>query len=167
VARYDNEGTITLSVLDRLIDKEPKNRSSEAPMGRAQALRELRASLRRDLEWLLNSRRTPLEAADEHPEAQSSVYNYGLPDFTSLSVHSATDQARLCQLLESAIAIFEPRLASVKVNMVAAGPVGSRMLRFAIEGLLRIDPAPEHISFDTTLEISSGEYAVKGENGGR
>jgi type VI secretion system protein ImpF len=40
---------------------------------------------------------------------------------------------------------------------------GARTLRFVIEGLLRIDPAPEHISFDTTLELTSGEYAVKGD----
>jgi type VI secretion system protein ImpF len=166
MAKYGDEGTITLTVLDRLIDREPKNRSTEVPLNRSQALRELRASLRRDLEWLLNTRRTPLEASEAHGEASASVYNYGLPDITSMSVHSSQDQSRLCKLLESCIATFEPRLASVKVALVPAAS-GTRTLRFVIEGLLRIDPAPEHISFDTTLELSSGEYAVKGENGGR
>jgi type VI secretion system protein ImpF len=38
-------------------------------------------------------------------------------------------------------------------------------LRFAIEGLLAIDPMPEHVSFDTVLEITDGEYHVRGEPG--
>jgi predicted component of type VI protein secretion system len=29
--------------------------------------------------------------------------------------------------------------------------------------MLKIDPAPEHVTFDTMLELNSGEYAVKGE----
>ena len=33
-----------------------------------------------------------------------------------------------------------------------------------IEGLLQMDPSPEHISFDTTLQLSSGEYQVKGDS---
>jgi type VI secretion system protein ImpF len=34
-----------------------------------------------------------------------------------------------------------------------------------IEGLLRIDPSPEHVSFDTSLELTNGEYHVKGDAG--
>jgi type VI secretion system protein ImpF len=37
------------------------------------------------------------------------------------------------------------------------------VLRFQIQGLLDMDPAPEHISFDTVLQLSSGEYQVRGE----
>jgi type VI secretion system protein ImpF len=37
------------------------------------------------------------------------------------------------------------------------------VLRFQIEGLLDMDPAPERISFDTVLQLSSGEYQVKGD----
>lgn len=165
MARYDSEGTITLSVFDRLIDREPKNRT-EVQLNRAQALRELKISLRRDLEWLLNSRRTPEEADDSSYETEHSVYNYGLPDLTSMTIHSTQDQARLTKLLESTIAIFEPRLTHVKVAMVPT-QTGSRQLRFVIEGQLMLDPAPEHISFDASLDLSSGEYALKGENGGR
>jgi hypothetical protein len=28
-----------------------------------------------------------------------------------------------------------------------------------------MDPAPEHVSFDTVLQLTSGEYQVKGEPG--
>ena len=58
MARWEPEQTVTQSVLERLIDREPE-RSSEAAPTRAQSVRLLRASVRRDLEWLLNTRRTP------------------------------------------------------------------------------------------------------------
>ena len=35
------------------------------------------------------------------------------------------------------------------------------MLRFQIEGVLRLEPVPEHVTFDTMLELTSGEYEVK------
>jgi type VI secretion system protein ImpF len=37
----------------------------------------------------------------------------------------------------------------------------TRTLRFRIEGMLVMDPAPEHVSFDTVLELTSGGYEVR------
>ncbi len=51
------EGPVTLSVIDRLIDQEPE-RKLEPPLSRAQSVRDLKAAVRRDLEWLLNTRKT-------------------------------------------------------------------------------------------------------------
>ena len=62
MARKSHERSIRPSLLDRLIDEEPGNRG-EAPDRRAQSLKELKDSVRRDLEWLLNSRRPPVEPA--------------------------------------------------------------------------------------------------------
>jgi type VI secretion system protein ImpF len=39
----------------------------------------------------------------------------------------------------------------------------ARILRFQIQGLLKVDPAPERVSFDTMLELTKGEYEVKGD----
>ena len=41
----------------------------------------------------------------------------------------------------------------------------ARNLHFKIEALLIMDPAPERISFDTVLELASGQYKVEGEAG--
>ena len=46
---------------------------------------------------------------------------------------------------------------------VANASVLERAFRFKIEARLRIDPVPEPISFDTTLQIGSGNFAVKGD----
>jgi type VI secretion system protein ImpF len=164
MARWEPEQTVTQSVLDRLIDREPTN-TAEASPTRAQSVRQLKVSLRRDLEWLLNSRRTPEAASGEYQEVEQSLYNYGLPDVTTLSWDSARDRGRLARMIEQALHTFEPRLSAVRVVAVEAAGGAKHVMRFQIEGMLDMDPSPEHISFDTLLQLSSGEYQVKGDLG--
>jgi type VI secretion system protein ImpF len=142
MARWEPEQTVTQSVLDRLIDREPESGSEAAPT-RAQSVRQLKASLRRDLE--------------------KSLYNFGLPDATSLNWDSARDRGRLARMIEQVLGIFEPRLRGIRVAAIEAAAGAQHVMRFQIEGMLEMDPAPEHISFDTLLQLSSGEYQVKGD----
>ncbi|MGD0459825.1 MAG: type VI secretion system baseplate subunit TssE [Terriglobia bacterium] len=147
-------------MLDRLIDQEPE-RKLEPPLTRARSLRELKAALRRDLEWLLNTRRTIEESPASLKELERSLYNYGLPDVSSLYLRSSNDQGTLLKAIRVAINYFEPRLLNIKVTLEPAAD-DTRVIRFSIEGLLRMDPAPEHVFFDTMLEPMSGQYQVKG-----
>jgi type VI secretion system protein ImpF len=155
----DKEGPVTLSLLDRLIDQEP-DRILEPAMSRAQSLRVLRASLRRDLEWLFNTRCAIEEPGESQHEVERSVYNYGVRDTASLFLRSPKDQDYLAKCIKTAINFFEPRLMAVKVTIE---PPDDEVhgIHFSIEGLLRMDPAPEAVFFDTLLEPSSGEYRVK------
>src|SRR5215510_12279955 len=107
--RRDNEQNVTQSVLERLIDRDPKS-PMDPPLTHAESVRRLRASLRRDLEWLLNTRRTPEPAEASFQELHQSLFNYGLPDVTSLSHETFGDRVRLLQLVEQTITTFEPRL---------------------------------------------------------
>ena len=135
-------------------------------MSRAQSVRLLKASLRRDLEWLLNTRRNPLAATEAMAELSQSLYNYGLPDFSALSINSPKDRDRLLLELENTVALFEPRLKDIHVAMVDDATEGySRTIHFQIEAMLQMDPAPEQVSFDTILQLSSGEYQIRGERG--
>jgi type VI secretion system protein ImpF len=158
--RRDATGPVTLSVLDRLIDRDPEHRS-EVPLTRAQSVRELKLALKRDLEWLLNSRKTIDPAPESARETVRSVYHYGFADISSKWVLSSRDHSDLVREMESAIAWFEPRLKRARVRMeVAEGSF--RTLKFVIEGLLCMDPAPEPVRFDTVLELGKGEYEIKG-----
>jgi len=161
MAGKPTDRSIRPSLLDRLIDEEPGNRN-EAPDRRAQSLKELKDSVRRDLEWLLNSRRSPAEPALSAKELWRSVYCYGLPDTTGLAMSSAEDRNWMARLVTTAVAAFEPRLLNVTINMEPSSE-GSRILHFQIEALLRMEPAPARVFFDTTLEVSSGEYEVTGD----
>jgi type VI secretion system protein ImpF len=160
--RWEPEQTVTLSLIERLIDQDPKS-ATENPMTRAQSLRLLKSSLRRDLEWLLNSRQNPDAVGPEYRELERSLFNYGLPDATSLSWTSFSDRQKLSRLIQLTLARFEPRISRLKVIPLESAGAARHVLRFQIEGLLDMDPAPEHISFDTVLQLSSGDYQVKGE----
>src|SRR6202790_5652609 len=160
MARRDATGPVTLSVLDRLIDQDPKTRS-EIPFTRAQSLRELKLALKRDLEWLLNTRKTIDPVPDSARETVRSVYHYGFADISSKSVLSSRDHGDLIREMEAAIAVFEPRLKRARVRMEMAEG-NYRSVNFVINRLLCIDTAPEPVRFDTVLELGKGEYEIKG-----
>jgi len=163
MARPEGPRATQFSVLDRLVDLEP-GESAEAPVTAAQSVRQLKQAIKRDLEWLLNTRRIREASSDPAAELTQSLYNYGLPDLSGFGLHTPKDHQRLTWTLESTLATFEPRLENVKVTLQPVD-AASRQLRFQIEGLLRMDPAPERISFDTLVELTSGVYRVKGEGG--
>jgi len=162
--RWEPEQTVTQSVIERLIDLDPSS-NVETPPTRAQSVRQLKGSLRRDLEWLLNTRRTPDPAGDEYRETSTSLFNYGLPDITTFSWDNSRDRTRLARFIEDVVHTFEPRITRLKVVPLEAESGSRHVLRFQIEGLLQMDPAPEHVSFDTVLQLTSGEYQIKGEPG--
>lgn len=165
MAKAGPDLTVTQSLLERLIDREPKT-PADASVSRPQSIRQLKASLRRDMEWLLNTRRNPEPAPESMSELSQSLYNYGLPDFSSLSVDSPKDRDRLVVELENTVALFEPRLKDIRVSLIDAPAAGNtRILHFQIEGMLQMDPSPEQVSFDTVLQLSSGEYQIRGERG--
>jgi type VI secretion system protein ImpF len=154
VARANTEALVTQSVLDRLMQVD------DWPATRAQSLRYFREALKRDVEWLLNTRRPPIENIGKFERARATMVNYGLSDITALGLSSASDQKRLRKALEQCLREFEPRLTDVVVTLEES-QTADRRLRFHVQGLMRINPAPEEISFDTVLELSSGEYTVK------
>jgi len=159
--RTQPNSAVTLSVLDRLTDADPKSPTAEAPLTRAESVRALRSGVRRDLEWLLNTRRNPDDPGSALSETENSLYNYGLPDFSAYSIASLKDQTKLVRVLQAAVKVFEPRLANIRVVPIEINPKGMRTLRIRIEGLLLMDPAPEHISFDTTLQLTTGDFRIK------
>jgi len=161
MAKAELERTVQQSVLDRLVDDDPSSQS-EGPMSRAESVRALKESLRRDLEALLNTRRTAEEAPEGLTEVAASVYHFGLPDISSMSRDSPETQSRLTRLVEEAVALFEPRLTAVKVAAVPDDRTRFGELRFVIEGTLELDPVPERISFDTVLEATKG-MQVRGD----
>src|ERR1019366_3341754 len=104
--RMQPNSAVTLSVLDRLTDNEPKSPTVEAPLSRAVSVRALKDGLRRDLEWLLNTRRNPDDPGAARTETENSLYNYGLPDFSAYSIASPKDQTKLVKVLQSAMKTF-------------------------------------------------------------
>jgi len=166
MARGLGETTITISALDRLIDLEPDNRM-ENPLSRSQSVRLLKAAVRRDLEWLLNSRRIADVPDEGFKEVNRSVYTYGLPDLSSLTMASTADRNRLVRSILATINLFEPRLTNVRLVLVETPDAGKKDVRLRIEAMLRMDPVPEPVSFDTIIELKSGNCHLTGGDDAR
>lgn len=154
-------GPVTLSVLDRLLDDEPKSRV-EGLLTHSKSLAQLKVAIRRDMENLLNTRCATEPLPESSVETRRSMYSYGVPDITEISQNFLYEKDRLLAEIESAVRVFEPRLDGAKVAILPAADA-SRVLRFVIEGMLKIDPAPEHVVFDAALELTSGEYQLIGD----
>lgn len=156
----DQEIRITPSVLDRLLDDHPQF-SDEPPEDRTQDIDQLKNSVARDLEALLNSRQESLtEVPEEWPELRTSLLTYGLPDFTGMSLRNTNEHARIRRSLEQAVANFEPRLERVRVTIEA--PVGAlRLLHFRVEAMLHVEPAAEPVRFDAVLQLATQLYEVR------
>jgi type VI secretion system protein ImpF len=58
--------------------------------------------------------------------------------------------------------MFEPRLEDIRVSILQMGDL-HRSLHFRIEARLKVEPAPEPVTFDAMLQLGSGEYLVRGE----
>jgi type VI secretion system protein ImpF len=149
------------SVLDRLLDDDP-GVTCEPPRGRQQALRDLKLAVRRDLENLLNSRHSFLGWTPALKELNQSLLSYGLADVTGTGLGSAKEREDFCRTLENVLRRYEPRFKSVTVKLLANAAPLDRTLRFRIDALLRVDPAPEPIVFDSMLEPSTATFVVKG-----
>ena len=156
MAKTKNESVVTQSLMERLITSE----TDDWTTSRAQSLRTFRDALKRDVEWLLNTRRPPIDNIAKYPLAADSVLNYGLPDISSMGLNSTSDQRTLLLAVQQCLRNFEPRITGTRVYLESS-EVLNRSLRFRIEGMMMVDPAPEEINFDTVLELSNGEYEVK------
>lgn len=161
--RVDRDASLLPSILDRLLDDAP-DVSHEPQPDRFQNLRQLRRAVTRDLEALLNTRQEVwAELPAEFTELRRSLMAYGLPDFTAFSLLNPHDRNRIRRAVEQAIAIFEPRLDRVRVT-VESPRQHEPTLRFHIEALLQVEPAPEPVSFDAMLQLHTQEYVVRGQD---
>lgn len=161
MAKIEADQPLVPSVLDRLLDDQP-TATREAPKSRTQVLRELKHSLRRDLENLLNTRCRPSGWPENLHELELSLVNYGIPDITAADLGSATRRQEFQRIMERVIRHFEPRFKSVSVEMLDNAEPLDRTLRFRIDALLYAEPAPEPVVFDSAMKPTTGNVQIKG-----
>jgi type VI secretion system protein ImpF len=138
----DARTRLHMSLLDRLLDGGAARPS----------IAQLRQMVRRDLEWLLNARRSWLPCPANYRELEKSVLGYGLPDFTVMELSTQEGRQWLCAEVERTIIRFESRLARVKVTMKDTETPVDRLLRLRIGAVLLVDPIPQPVAFDSELE---------------
>ena len=162
-SRNGERGTVPvaqLSLLDRLIDEEPE-KLRDPPLSPAESIAALHRSLRRDLEALLNTHRRWRSWPEGYAELAVSPVGYGISDFSAGAFNDPRRREWLRSDVEQTIRRFEPRLARVRVTLMEPKDELEARLHLRIEALLRIEPAPEPVAFDTLVDAATAEVMVK------
>ena len=148
-----------LPLLDRLMDAEPEL-PVDRPVSAREALAQLRRSVHRDVEALLNARRPWRSIADAASPLRLSPVCYGMPDFAAGAFNDRRQREMLRREVEDTIRHFEPRLAEVKVMLVDEGTLLRNTLQLRIEAQLRTYPVPEPVVFDTVIDTTTADVTL-------
>lgn len=152
---------VRLPLLDRLLDADD-TAAPALPPSHSEAVEALRSAVRRDLEALLNARRHRMPLARHLEALQISPLGYGVPDPTAGSFTDQDRRQALARDVEITVKLFEPRLTNVRVTLSKLDPeLFDRTLRVRIEALLRTDPVPEPVAFETLVRPSTLDVSVR------
>lgn len=143
-------------LMDRLVDAPLPEDS-----GRGVSLQDIRSSISRDLEGLLNTRSEGARLIpDTFKECRASSLTYGILDFSSYSLLSPQDRDRIRRSLEQAISLHESRLTRVRVTLDPQREL-DRALRFRVDALMVLGPDNEKVQFDAVLQLNTQAYVVR------
>ncbi|WHO75848.1 type VI secretion system baseplate subunit TssE [Rhizobium sp. BT03] len=155
---------LSRSILDRLIDEAP-DRAVDPPVSFVDQVREMREAIRRDLEALLNTRRCPTTAPAVLAELKDALVSYGVDGVVSANLMTDEAKLRLAAAIERRIALFETRLADVRVTILKSRTMTERALRMRIQATFRLHEGMPPISFESTIDPSTQRFLVEAGNG--
>lgn len=151
------------ALLDRLTDDSP-HQVQESDTQRVMNKAQLRRAVLRDLGWLFNASQPHPQWAQDHPDLDASVLNFGLPPMAGQRV-SKLDVHELERLIAQAIRRFEPRILpdTLQVRAQESGSVldTHNLVEFEIRGHLWSQPVPLEILLRTRLDLEAGQVEVQ------
>jgi type VI secretion system lysozyme-like protein len=159
MAQLDLPSTLMPSLKDRLLD--PDSTGTKGQPG--YTLRQVFDSVREDVEELLNARRSHLILDTKYPELARSIAAYGLPDLSSMDTSTAGKQEQVGHVIEKIIALFEPRLRKVRIQLVRSRATDMRAT-FHIDAELSVDPFPL-VAFESVLDLATGRASIREREG--
>ena len=152
---------VRLPLLDRLMADGP-DRARSGDTADADGMEALQESVRRDLQWLLNTRRRWRSLPPAFAGLEVSPLGYGLSDIAGGDMQDPARREALRREVEDTIRRFEPRFVTLRV---ALSPEEDRPLSgtldLRIEALLRAEPAPEPVRFITLVDPATDEVTVR------
>ena len=144
---YNQDKKLLAPVLDRLLEQ---NRNSDFKQPH-QILKHLRESVRRDLEFLFNSRYRCMSGPAGLTHLEHSNINFGLPDLSTVNMTSVDSRRAFCKKIEKSIIAYEPRIKSVQVKSEDTLDNEDPSIRFRVEAILHSNPVAEMIIFDSAI----------------
>ena len=119
---------------------------------------DLEASIRHDIQLLLNTRRPPSELTDGFTHLPGSILNYGLRDFAFSKMESEQRQ-EAARHIEEILTRFEPRLTAIRVEPLEPEP-GRTLVRFNIFARIRGPNGEMESDFRNSFEWTTGHHEV-------
>lgn len=148
------------SLLDKLINDEVIPREKIA--NKIYQLSRITKSLARDLENLLNSRRSNYFFPEIWSELYTSIINYGIPDITGKTLDTHNHRHKICETIRRTILNFEPRLIDPSIEILNTNE--NCRLHLRIKGLLLIHGDKEMVSFDSILQSEESFFHIEEVN---
>ncbi len=151
MSKIKSDQPVLPSLLDRLIDDDPTTTLSEAK-SYGVVLSDIKNSIKRDLEALLNTRLYRDALPQKFAELDVSVVNYGLPDFSVIQLGNDEGKEEFRLKVQDIIEKYEPRFKEVHVDLEQMGEDYERTLYMKISAVLMIDPDPIPLLFDSRVK---------------
>ena len=144
------------SLLDRITQPEDAPDSQHF----SKAIATLKDSILNDLVHLLNARTRCTKYPDKFSALDSTLLNYGVPDFAGRDFATDADREYLKESVCEAIKKFEPRLKNTRVEVDLAENVVDGRVRMEIIAGLSVDP-DDQFSFGVDLIERNGEFQAE------
>lgn len=148
------------SLKSSLLDRLTRPEESPATPGFSKAFTALKDSILHDLVDLLNARSRCTQWPDKYSDLESTLLNYGVPDFAGRDFASDADREYLKEAVRVAITKFEPRLKNTRVEVDSAENASDGRVRMEIIAGLSTEP-DDQFSFGVDLIERNGEFQAE------
>jgi len=122
----------------------------------------LRATVRRELSWLLNTTNLgSVQDLDPYPEVKTSVLNYGVPDLAGKTLTTRVIQGRAREIRD-AVRAFEPRMDPRRIDVEALSQMEKEnAVTYVIRGDVTAAVQAMPVEFKTDVEIDTAAVTVR------
>ena len=149
------------SFFERLFDDGKQSAASELTSLKKISLQELKQSIAKDIENLLNTRICPVsENLSLYPNVEKSSLNFGIQDFIGLSTTDNKIENVILSRIKKAIERHDTRLKNVVISIDEINRSQSS-LSFAISATLIINPVQKLVNFDAIFFTTTQQYKIK------
>ncbi len=122
----------------------------------------LRATVRRELSWILNTTNLgSVQDLEPFPEVKTSVLNYGVPDLAGKTLTKRVIQSRAREIRD-AIRAFEPRMDPRRIDVEALTEAEKEnAVTYVIRGDVTAAVQAMPVEFKTDVEIDTASVTVR------
>ena len=148
--------------MDQLEQKRDTLRTFSVTEGQRFTEKALRATVRREIAWLLNT--TNFDAVvdlENYPQVRTSVLNYGVPDLAGKSLNERLVRKRAREI-RAAIAAFEPRIDESTLDVEVSDQIErDNAITYVISADVTSAVRAIPVKFRTDIEADTSAVTVR------